>query len=233
MKMTGVMTMTDSRIIGILKRSILFKDIDEEKIDDALFFFKAHVKRYRKGDTLHRMGEPMKEFGFVISGIVEVYTDDMEGNQMIMANVAEGETFGESLSYLDIEDTPVYVSAKEDSEIIWMSTKNLHLSRTALDDTGKRIYENFICMLATRTLNMNDRIQILSKLTIRDKLITFLSQCERKYGSRVFDLPFDRESLSTYLGTNRSALSRELSKMMDEGIISFSKNRFEIKKSAY
>ena len=78
-----------------------------------------------------------------------------------------------------------------------------------------------------------DRIQILSKLKIRDKLITFLSQCERKYGSRVFDLPFDRESLSTYLGTNRSALSRELSKMMDEGIISFSKNRFEIKKAAY
>ena len=88
-------------------------------------------------------------------------------------------------------------------------------------------------MLAGRTLDMNNRIQILSNLTLREKLITFFSQAVSSGGSTQFDLPFDRESMAVYLGTNRSALSRELSKMRDEGIISFQRNHFTVfKKNA-
>ena len=76
---------------------------------------------------------------------------------------------------------------------------------------------------------MNDRIQILSKLSIRDKLITFFSQYSNRYGSQEFEIPFDRNDMATYLGVNRSALSRELAHMREEGIIDFHKNQFQIK----
>ena len=88
--------------------------------------------------------------------------------------------------------------------------------------------ERFASVLALRALYQNDRIQILSKPKIRDRLVTFLSQCERRYGSRTFIIPFDRTSLAVYLGVNRAALSRELSKMKEEGILDFFRSSFRL-----
>ena len=88
--------------------------------------------------------------------------------------------------------------------------------------------DRFISMLASRTLEMNNRIQILSKIKLRDRLITYFSQNVSRYGM-TFKLPLSREDMAAYLGTNRSALSRELGKMRDEGIIEFSRNNFTIK----
>jgi CRP-like cAMP-binding protein len=82
-------------------------------------------------------------------------------------------------------------------------------------------------MLAGRTLAMNDRIQILSRPTLRGRLVTFFSQYVRRAG-KCFAIPFDRADMAAYLGTDRSALSRELSRMQREGLLRFRKNRFEI-----
>ena len=75
---------------------------------------------------------------------------------------------------------------------------------------------------------MNDRVQILSKTTIREKIVTFLSQYSNRFGSKTFSVPFDRETLALYLGVNRSALSRELSAMQRDGILEYYKNSFKI-----
>ena len=74
---------------------------------------------------------------------------------------------------------------------------------------------------------MNTRIQILSKLSIREKLITLFSSYSSD-GSESFVLPFNREDMAAYIGADRSAMSRELSKMKKEGIIDFHKEAFRI-----
>ena len=76
---------------------------------------------------------------------------------------------------------------------------------------------------------MNQRVQILSRNTLRMKLITFLSQYAAEKGDR-FTIPFDRASMAAYLGADRSALSRELSRMQAEGILAFHRNHFQILK---
>ena len=81
-------------------------------------------------------------------------------------------------------------------------------------------------MLARRTLRMNDRIQILSRGSIREKLNAFFTECARDAGSPSFDIPFDRAGMAAYLGVDRSALSRELSRMRQEGLITYQKNHF-------
>ena len=85
----------------------------------------------------------------------------------------------------------------------------------------------FIMMLSQKTLSMNDRIQVLSKPTLREKLMTLLTQYSTREGKN-FNLPFDRNTMAAYLGVNRSALSRELGKMREEGRIDFYKNSFSI-----
>lgn len=206
----------------LVKNSALFFGMSEEKLKQTLTQMRAHKKEYKKGECLCREGGEMPFFGLVLCGTVQAFTDDINGDRVLMTSVDEGGTFGESLCFLGVKEIPVCIYAATDCAVLWLSCE--HLKSGA--DT--ELYNRFSSMLAQRALDMNDRIQVLSKLSVREKLMTLFSQYAHKSGSRTFSLPFDRESLASYIGANRSALSRELSNMQKEGIIEFYKNSFKI-----
>ena len=203
----------------LLRTCILFQDMTPETLSEALQLLYAERRLYRKGAFLHHAGEPLKKFGFVLSGAVQALTDDPDGNRMIMANVIPGGTFGESLAFLKIRETPVYIVARENSGVLWLSPDFFFSGKA--DAFTRDLRRRFTAMLAARALAQNDRIQILSKLSIREKLITLFTELAREQRSTVFTLPFDREDMAAYIGTNRSALSRELSRMKKEGLIDY------------
>lgn len=206
----------------------LFKDLDSDELSRALDFFDADIRYYGKGEFIQTVLRPFERFGLVLSGEVRVYMDDIDGDNMIMANVSPGDTFGESLCLLN-SDSPVYIEAVTDATILSMSARKLR-SPEKYDETHHMYMLRFSSMLATRALSMNDRIQVLSNISLREKIITFLSQYRAKYSSYEFTIPFDRASMAVYLGTDRASLSRELSKMKSDGIIDYKKNNFVIKK---
>lgn len=210
--------------LAVIAESALFVGLDEKSTLEALEFFGAIKKEFKKNESICEIGEPFFNFGLVLDGIVQVLDYDLQGERVIMANVASGATYGESLCFLEEQSSPVLVTASTDCTVLLLNCKRLR--GEGCENPALR--ERFISMLARRALSMNDRIQILSKLTIRDKLMTYFSQCAKEAGSRTFSLPLDRESLALYLGVNRSALSRELSNMQRDGIIEFYKNSFKI-----
>lgn len=208
----------------------LFRGLSAEDLTFALDFFEALRTDYTRGQFLNRIGEPLPAFGLVLAGTVQVYMDDIDGQPIIMANVSAGDTFGESLNFLGI-DAPVYICAETDVTVLWMKCRRMKQGFAGGDRRSQLLSSRFTAMLAGRTLEMNNRIQILSKITLRDKLITFFSQYALRFGSNDFTLPFDRASMAVYLGTDRSALSRALSRLRQEGVIDFDRNRFRIKNS--
>lgn len=211
----------------ILKNCVLFKDLGADELAYALEFFQAQEKQYKKGEQLHREGDIMRNFGLVISGRIQVFMDDFDGNRMIMANVTPGTTFAESLCYLKRE-SPVNIEAVLDSEVLVMNTDRLNSPALTGSLLDMKLYGRFTAMLAGRALSMNDRIQILSKQSIREKVITLLSQHLSRDSRGYVRLPFSREAMARYLGVNQSALSRELSNMAKEGIIEFKGSSFRI-----
>ena len=206
----------------------LFAGLEESSFTHALELFCAKLASYKKGDSLRAMGMPFSTFGLVLCGTVQVFSFDLDGNPMMMANVGAGESFGESLAYLGTEESPVNVVAATDVSVLWLDIAAVRRAATLGDTEALALSERFATVLAVRALFQNDRIQILSKPKIRDRLVTFLSQCERRYGSRTFIIPFDRASLAVYLGVNRAALSRELAKMKSEGMIDFFRSSFRL-----
>ena len=202
----------------------LFKGMSDEELLSAIAFFNGTAKKFKKGEFVQTLLSPFDRFGLMLSGTVQVYCDDIDGNNMIMATVERGDTFGESLCFINAE-SHVYIQAITDAEILMLSTKGL---RSA--DCDIALANRFTEMLANRTLAMNDRIQILSKISTRQKILTLLSQYRAKTGDNSFNLPFDRSNMAKYLGVDRASLSRELSKMRLEGLIDFEKNSFIIKK---
>ena len=212
----------------MIPRCPLFQGLSPEALDYALDYFDAHVKRYEKGAFLHRVSFPLERFGLVLAGTIQVYMDDMDGHHIIMNSVGPGGLFGEAYCFLGT-DAPIYICAVSEAEILWMSPARVKEPRLPLQPRDQALANRFVSALASRTLSLNQRIQILSRNTLRMKLITFLSQYAASQGD-VFTVPFDRASMANFLGADRSALSRELSRMRKEGILDYHRNQFRILK---
>lgn len=210
----------------LLRKNLIFSGMTDVEIEKGIEFFLGKKAIYSKGEMLNRVTEPLAYFGIVLSGVVHVCTTDWEGQKCIMAAVGEGEGFGEALSFLG-KDSDVYIRAAEDCQVLWLSTDNVRNAASQSGDNNLYI-QRFIADLAERALSMNNRIQIMSQKTLREKIFALLSMLSTRENSSRFSVPFDRNGMAVYLGTDRSSLSRELSKMQMDGIIRFSKNIFEI-----
>ena len=189
----------------------LFQGLPPDALEYALSYFEAHVKAYEKGDFLH-----------------QVSMDDMDGHHIIMNNVSAGGLFGEAYCFLGT-DAPIYICAVTEAEVLWMRPTRVKAPRLPLQERDQMLANRFVAALASRTLSLNQRIQILSRRTLREKLITFLSQYATAQGD-TFTVPFDRASMANFLGADRSALSRELSHLRKEGVLDYHRNQFRILK---
>ena len=217
-----------SRHYDTLRRSVLFAGLTDSEMAEALRYFNGSVKRYARGEVLHQAGRPLKKFGLVLDGIVQVCTDDFCGNRMIMANVTSGKTFGEAHCFLKSKEPGVYMQAAEASHVVWLDL--VELNPEVKKGFAFKMNSRFTAMLAERTLAMNSRIQALSKLTLREKLITYFTDLSEEAGADTFIVPLNREDMAAYLGANRSALSRELSLMKRDGLIDYYKSTVKILK---
>ena len=214
-------------ISQVLRESILFSGFTETEMAYILQLLRCREVRYYKGEILFDIDSSIEAFGIVLAGNVQVATYDINGNRMIMANVRQGGIFAESLAFTG-KKSPVYAVAARESVIAWLDAeviKNAHMSE---NPALRRLGKNFSGELASRALSMNNRIQILSKKSIREKVIAFLTFEYNFHKKKSFTIPFSRRDLADYLGVERSALSRELSKMEADGLIKFHKNQFEI-----
>ena len=206
----------------------LFQGLPPDALEYALSYFEAHVKAYEKGDFLHQVSFPLERFGLVLSGTIQVSMDDMDGHHIIMNNVSAGGLFGEAYCFLGT-DAPIYICAVTGAEVLWMRPTRVKAPRLPLQERDQMLANRFVAALASRTLSLNQRIQILSRRTLREKLIPFLSQSATAQGD-TFTVPFDRASMANFLGADRSALSRELSHLRKEGVLDYHRNQFRILK---
>ena len=218
-------TQLNERDLAVLRTNPLFKGLEQDRFDRQLQVMKAEKAGSEKGEMLQAIGEPIRRFGIVLSGAVQVCVDDIEGNRMIMAEVAPGNSFGESLCFLRTKESPVYIFASEDSDLLWLSTEDLFAGSDAF---YREIQHRFTATLAGKALTMNNRIQVLSRLSLRGKLTAYFTELAAAQGSDVIRLPMNREDTAAYIGANRSALSRELARMKDEGLIDYRKNEIRI-----
>ena len=225
------MTEKDRRLLA---GSPLFAGLGRAEADRVLQALDAFEKHYAPGEILHLPGEALNRFGFVLSGLVQVYRDEPDGTRLLMASNGPGESFGESLCFSQEASAPVTIVSAEESWVLWMGMDAVRQGCSAdCADEDCRNFNHDLAMrvmtcFAKRTLAMNDRIQVLSQRSLRKKIMTLLAQYDRKSRGAAFTLPLGREDMAVFLGCDRSALSRELAAMKSEGIIDFYKNSFRV-----
>jgi len=212
---------------SVLQTSPLFAGISGEDIRKLSACLAPERKTYDKKDAIFLAGDKVSAVGIVAKGAIQVVSEDFLGNRSILARLTEGDLFAESFACADAGVIPVSVYAVEPSEVYFIDCRRI-LTTCSSCVYHARLIANMMRILAGKNVRLSQKIEILSKRSIRDKLITYLSAQALQVGSRSFAIPFNRQELADFLGVDRSALSKELSNMQKEGLLSYDKNRFRL-----
>lgn len=216
------------KYLGVLKKCILFGGIDDENIIAMLTCLNARVIEADKGEFIFNEGDAAEYVGILLTGEAQIIRDDFFGNRSIMTEVMPGELFGESFACADVKELPVSVVASENSEIMLIDCRRIITTCESSCVFHNMIIHNLLRVLAAKNLAFNKKMEIISKRTTRDKLMTYLMSQAKANGSSSFTIPFDRQELADYLGVERSAMSKEISRMKADGLIECDRSRFKI-----
>ena len=212
--------------LEILKKCPLFAKIQDEDLVRMLNCLGGRVMSFDKKYTVFAEGARAKYIGILLSGSLQIIQVDYYGNRNILSVIKEGEVFAEAFACAETESLPVTVIADEPSEVMLIDSS--HILHTCSNNCGfhQQLIYNLMKDLAAKTIMFHQRIEITSKRTTREKLLSYLNTQSKRAGGEEFDIPFDRQELADYLEVDRSGLSAEISKLRREGIIECRKNHF-------
>ena len=212
-------------IFDKIKANPLFEGINATSFDHMLSCIEGRVKTYQRNELILLAGDPVKTVGLVISGRVQVFRENEEGKQNLMAELQEGELFAEVFACANVSHSPVTVAAAQDSQILHLNYKKIITTCSSGCPFHSRLIENMLTLIAHKNLILNQKIEILSKRSTRERLLLYFNI--QGQGASHFTIPFSRDELAAYLCVERSAMSAELSRMQKDGLIRYKKNEVE------
>ena len=214
------------RIFEILKDNPLFHAIAFSDFERMLGCLSVRTVNYQRDGIILLAGDSVDFVGFVLEGSVRIIQEDYQGNPTLLAEVGRAESFGEVYACAGISHSPVTVQAAEQSEVLLIDFGRLLTSCSNACPYHTKLIGNMVRLIAESTLVLSRKVEVLSKRTTREKLRCFLTNASGN--ARRFTIPFNREELARYLCVDRSAMSKELCRMRDEGLIRFDRATFEL-----
>jgi CRP-like cAMP-binding protein len=217
----------------LLQDTALFQGIGTEELVSMLVCLSAGTRTYEKGQMIYAAGDATARLGVVLSGSVHVIKEDFWGNRSILSENGAGQLFGETYAVLPHEVLEVSVVAAAPSEILFLDAGKIMTPCAAPCAFHARLMRNLLAVTARKNLLLTRKMEYMAQRTTREKLLSYLSAESQRQKTASFEIPFNRQELADYLSVDRSAMSNELGKLRDEGILQFRKNRFTLISTAF
>ena len=216
------------KYIPVLKRTKLFSGVGEDEIMSMLSCLGARLRTYRKGEYVLREGEHLNDITVLAEGCLHIQKNDYWGNRSILGQIGIGEIFGEA--YVAPESGTLLndVIAVESSAVFFFDVKRVIITCSSACRFHSMVVQNLFFAISEKNRSLVQKLGHMSRRSTRDKLISYLSEEVKKQNSASITIPFNRQQLADYLSVDRSAMSNELCKMRDEGMLEFAKNRFKL-----
>ncbi len=216
------------KYIPVLKRTKMFAGVSEDEIVPMLSCLGARLSEYKKGEYVLRQGEHLSDITVLVEGALHIQKDDFWGNRSILGYVGVGEMFGEAYVSPDSGALLNDVVAVEDSVVIFFNVNRVITTCSSGCRFHRAVVQNMFFAISEKNRKLVQKLGHMSKRTTREKLISYLSEEAKRQNASSFSIPFNRQQLADFLSVDRSAMSNELSKMRDEGLIEFNKNSFTL-----
>jgi len=206
----------------------LFDGIGATELEPMLNCIDARVEVVKKDSIILLAGDKPSFVGIVVSGQVHIVREDFEGNRSLLAVLTTGGIFAEALCCAGVPESPVTVFADCDSTIILLGFYRIMQTCPNSCPFHRALIENMLRLIACKNLLLQSHMEILSMKTIRARVMRYFESFLHEQG-REITIPLNREELANYLCVDRSALSHELMKMKQDGLIEYRKNEFVLK----
>ena len=193
----------------------LFDGVSPEEYAAMMTCFKASVKTYAKGEEVPM---PKGRVGVVQRGRITLLKTDVNGIRTILEQLKEGGVFGDSIGFA-WADTEFYLLADEDCDVLYIDYEHIVKRCPNACAHHSAVVSNLVRLMSEKTQALSEHLEILSRRTIREKLLAYFSLLAAKNKSAYFTLPFSQTSLADYVCVDRSAMVRELRRMSEEGLI--------------
>lgn len=205
----------------------IFHNIEPSEYDELLARRCIRVAEYPKDSVIFHTGDETLEFGILLSGEIHIENIDLWGNRIILHNISAGQAFAETYAFCKVP-MMVDVTAAQDSSVLFVDLSVLLTPENRACSWYPKLLQNLLILSTNKNLAWSTRILCISAKGIRARVMTYLSSEAVKRGTTEFVIPFDRQQMADYLNVERTALSKELSRMQKEGILAYRKNKFRL-----
>lgn len=206
----------------------IFQNIDNSEVEAMIHCFRMRRVQFEAGEHICTYDQGRQEVGVVVRGAVELLRYDYAGTRTILERLEAGGVFGEALAFTPaLGDCVVVVSATR-CEVLFMDYAHIMKRCERACTHHSQLVQNMFRLVADQAQRLSQRVEVLSRRSIRDKLQCYLQIRRQETGSETFQLPFTLSALADYISTDRSAMMRELKKMREEGVIAMDGRQFTL-----
>lgn len=214
-------------LVALLKSSQLFRAIPEETLEHDIIPL-GHMLEYQKDQFLIMPRQQVNQIGIVVSGKVHILHIFENGIHSLMNVISPGSFVGADLVCTPSRVAPYHAVAATATQVFYLPA-SLLLNPGILDESLRTsCIGRMLELIANENMKKEYRLAILSQNGLRERITTYLAMQARRRNETSFFIPFSRDEMASFLCVNRSALSHELSRMQQEGLISFHKNEFTL-----
>ncbi len=212
----------------ILMKHPLFSEIARQDIEHILSCMDSRQQNFVKGSFIFLAEESYPKIGILLSGKAQVIKENIHGDRMIIGSLEPGSLFGETYACVGLPRIPVSVEAVEDCGVLLLDINRMLKTCNNTCAFHQKLIANLLNIIATKNMMLNRKMSYITHKTIRGRLLAYLEDQAERANSDRFEIPFNRNELADYLCVDRSAMSRELSRMKKEGLLEFNRRAFRL-----
>lgn len=188
---------------------------------------KVQKKKFKKNETITTYIQKRKQVCILISGSADLVRYNFNGNRTIVEHFAQNDIFGETF-YTITTNNELFVESRTECEVLFFNYNDIHQKCKSSCKFHEKLNQLLPELILLKMIELNGRVELLTKRSIREKILAYFSMISQQKLSRTFIIPFSYTDLADYLSIDRSAMMREIKNLIEEGFIKKNKNKITL-----
>ena len=201
-------------------KSALLAGISQQEQQAMRACLGVYEQSFRPEDVVYDFGDGRNMLGILTEGAAVVERIDRDGNRTILEHLEPGGVFGEMMMFKTVGRDSVVVRAVHPCRISFLRSEAVLQRCEHACACHNRMVENLFHLVTEKAASLSERVEVLSRRSIREKLMRYFELQAAKRRQPSFLLPFSLSALADYISADRSAMMRELKKMRQEMLVS-------------
>lgn len=201
-----------------MENSALFRGFEDFERQKMLKCLGAKIKNCNTNETIMLHNEAPDYLYVVLSGTAELAGYDYDGNKSVLEQYSAGSVFGDTF-FQSLGSDQFMVTATTPCKVLSFRFRDALTPCEKLCKHHTKFINNLFQLISEKLINQTQHIEILTRRSIREKLLAYFQSQSIKNSSFSFVLPMSLSALSDYLSVDRSAMQREIKRLNDEGVI--------------